>query len=271
MTGSGDRSDLLEAFGRAVNEYERLTEATDLPRRTEKLSDLLVTGMLVKLLRLAGAALALARAGYARDGAPIVRTLLLVYVNMRFLATFQPRDEAAAAYVMHSERTLGQLKTLVLRDDESGGFPTRTAEEWSAAASEVDGQMQRIKREGIRVMRKFRPPGPDGRARPILDQSWTGMSERDLFEYVGDQDGYRFYALHSNDLHANVTGLDDVFAELAAGQVSFESFDVQDASRLIVLAAKYVLLAMQTFNMYHEIGIDSEIDSISAQFERALR
>jgi hypothetical protein len=226
--------------------------------------------MVVKVLRLAGAALALARAGHARDGAPIVRTLLLVVVNMRFLATFEPREEAAAAYVLHSERTLGQLKTLVVRDDESGGFPSRTADEWTAAAAGLDAQMQRIRDEGIPVMQKFRPPGPDGRARPILDQSWTGMSEKDLFEYVGDKDGYRFYALHSNELHANVTGLDDVFAELAAGSASFRTFDEQDTSRLIVLAAKYALLAMQTFDAYHKVGLEKAIDEISDSFVALL-
>jgi hypothetical protein len=261
---------VLDALDKALRKYEGMVP-NELAHYTTSLAGLLVTGMLVKTLRLAGAVVALGRGGYGREGAAIVRTLLTVVVNMRFLATFAHPDEAAAAYVFHTQRTNAQLKSHVVRDEsEGGGFPTMSEGEWAAASSDIDAQMERIKGEKIPVMQKFRPPGRDGRPRAPRDDTWTGMSDKELFDYIGERDGYRFYALHSNELHANVTGLGDVFTEVASGRVSFSTRDDADAARLVVLSAKYVQSAMRTFDRYQQLDRSTEIESISDGFLAAI-
>jgi hypothetical protein len=127
---------LFDAFDRFLQANIALLNDAKLPHPADSLADLLVGGLLAKLLRLADALLALGRGGQARESGPTLRTLLTTYVNLRFLATYERPDEAAAAYVVHSKRTLSELKKHVVREDKPDeGFPTMTEEAWAASSA----------------------------------------------------------------------------------------------------------------------------------------
>lgn len=262
---------LFDAFDHFLQQHVALLNAAKLPHPASSLADLLVGGLLAKFLRLADALLALARGGQGRESGPTIRTLLTTYVNLRFLATYPRPDEAAAAYVMHSQRTLAELKRHVVRDDKPGeAFPTMSEESWAASSASFDEQRDRIKREQIAVMARFRPLDRRGRPQEPLEWSWTGMTDKELFDHVGEADGYRFYAFHSNEVHANVSGVGDVFTELSAGGVDFIDFDDTLVGGSLTLGAKYVVLAMKVFDDYHHLGQSKAIDSIADEFLAAV-
>lgn len=262
---------LFHAFDHFLERCVRLLNAGQLPHPANSLSDLLVGGLLAKLLRLADAMLALARGGQGRESGPTLRTLLTVYVNLRFLATCEPRDEAAAAYVVHSERTLRDLKRQVVREDQPGeAFPTMSEEDWAASRAALDAQMDRIRRDGIAIMKKFRPLDAKGRPQEPLDWTWTGMTDKELFEHVGQADGYRFYGFHSNEIHGNVSGIGDVLTELSEGAVDFTNFDDPIIGGSLTLAAKYVVLGMEAFDAYHGLHQGAAIAAICDEHSEAV-
>ncbi|MDQ2913628.1 MAG: DUF5677 domain-containing protein [Chloroflexota bacterium] len=264
--------EFFDAFDHLLERYVGHLNSARLPHPADSLADLLVNGLLAKLLRLADALLALVRGGQGRESGPTVRTLLTIYVNFRFLATHPRRNEAAAAYVMHAERTLADLKLRVVREDKPGeAFPTMSEEAWERSRKPLDEQHERIRAEGIPVMKKFRPPDAKGRPQDPLEWSWTGMTDKELFDHVGESDGYRFYAFHSNEVHGNVSGVGDIFTELSQGRLDFSNFDDTLVGGSLILAAKYLLLAMTAFDEYHELGQGAALNAISDQFLEVVR
>lgn len=264
--------ELFDAFDQFLARYVRLLEDAGIPRSGNgPLSDLLVDGLLVKLLRLADALGALARGGQGRESGATVRTLLTIYVNLKFLATYEPRDEASAAYVVHSEQTHADLKRRVVREDREGeAFPTMTAEAWESAREALDEQRDRIEREQIPIMKKFRPPDAKGKPQEPLLRSWTGMNDRELFDYVGEADAYRFYGFHSDELHGNVGGVGDVFTEITRQEPELKTFDDSQVGGSLTLGAKYVVLAMDTIDGFYKLGKADLIEAISQGFLEAL-
>jgi hypothetical protein len=260
--------ELFDGFDHFLERHVRLLADAGIPRSGNgPLADLLVDGLVVKLLRLADALGALARGGQGRESGPTARTLLTIYVNLKFLATYEPRDEAAAAYVVHAEQTLADLKTRVVREDKAGeAFPIMTEEGWDSDRRALDAQRERIEREKIPIMKKFRPPDARGKPQEPLLRSWTGMSDKELFDHVAETDGYRFYGFHSNELHGNVSGVGDVFTEITRRQPEIRNFDDSQVGGSLTLGAKYVILAMETIDGYHKLGKADLIEAISQEF-----
>jgi hypothetical protein len=267
-----EEAKVFDAFDRFLERYVDELNAAAIPHPSSTLSALLIGGLLAKELRLADAILALARAGRGRESGSLVRTMLTVFVNLRFLATYEDREAAAAAYVLHLDVTQKRLKRHVVRQDRpEDAFPVLSARDWAKLEQQVNEQRARIRRERIRVMKRFRPRDRAGKPQKLVPDSWTGMTDRELFDHVGQEDGYRFYSFYSNELHANVSGLGNIFSELSAGGIDFVRFDDALAIGPLIIAAKYSVLAMETFDAFHQLDRAKAIETISDDFTVALR
>lgn len=115
------------------------------------------------------------------------------------------------------------MRRHIVREEAEGEiFSRMTEEQWAELQAEANADEGRIaesmRERGIAEMLPFRVRrGKNGRPLPPRDDTWTGMPDEELFEYVREQDLYRFYAMFSNDLHANAGGLGALLREVNRG------------------------------------------------------
>lgn len=109
------------------------------------LSEMAAKVLVAKILRIAAAVGALCRGRHGEETGPLLRTLLLAYVNLKFISMHENREGAAMRYSRHIWHARGRLKDHLVRPDVEGeAFPVQDPDAWDADEAELAEQWRQI-------------------------------------------------------------------------------------------------------------------------------
>ncbi len=223
-----------------------------------------------KVLRLADAVRSLCLGGHGRECGGPLRSQLQAFANLKFIHRYEQPEAAAARFISYTRDVRQRMKPHIVREPrESEVFSTMTEEEWDQLETEAKADEQRIaeamKERKIEEMKPFRIRlGKDDKPLPPVD-SWTGMTDAELFEYVKEQDLYRFYVLFSNEIHANAGGLGSLLREVNQGVANIN--DREDVLTSVGLASRSALRTVEFYSEHFGLGIDAEVTEIWKRWE----
>lgn len=175
----------------------------------------------------------------------------------------------------HIRHVRGQLEDHLVRPDIAGeGFPVQTAEAWAADEKAISTDWEQIEKyvseNGIVELVRQRPPDKTGKRPKLLEWSWTGMSEKELFGAIDDADAYRWYMWFSNEVHSNVVGIGDLITQINDGRTDIND-EVDFARGPLALAGKYTVLALEAYDQLLSLGMAEAIELASDTFSAAIR
>jgi hypothetical protein len=267
--------DLLDAFEGFVSELVRLLNSARATTPLGAASEIVVSALVVKILRLADSVLGLCRARHGNETGIVLRTLLLAFANLRLVAMHPNREGAALRFMRHLRYARTHLEADLVRPDVEGeGFPVQAPDAWASDEAKLNQQWEEIdawaRENNVVEITPARPPDRRGRTRPPLPWSWSGMSEAELFVAVGDLDAYRFYAWFSNEVHSNVVGLGELFGSLDQGRVDLND-EVDFVRGPVAMAAKYLVRSLELYDEVQGMQIAEAIAAASDAFSARLR
>jgi hypothetical protein len=267
-------AELLDAFDHFVTELVRLLNEAKVATPPGAVTEIVAGALIVKILRLGDSVLGLCRARHGNETGLVLRTLLLAFANMKFIARHPNREGAALRFMRHLRYVRTHLEEELVRPDVEGeGFPVQAPEAWASDEAELDRQWQQIDAwapaNNVIEIAPARPPDRKGQRRPPLPWSWTGLSEGELFTAVEEPDAYRFYAWFSNEVHSNVVGLGELFTAINKGRVDLN--DETDFLRgPLAMAAKYLIRSLELYEEIQGLQIANAIAEASDAFSGAL-
>jgi Family of unknown function (DUF5677) len=269
-----DELEVARAFERFLGQIVDTLNGANVPAQPERIGEIVVGVLYSKLLRLADTVLALCHGQHGDDVDPTLRTLLLAYANLKFVCVHDA-DAAGILFMRHLRFVRDQLRPQLLRPDVEGeAFPVVDPDVWAEGDADLVDQWSRIdawaQREGVVAMEKHRPPGKDGKPRNPLAWSWTGMTDAELFRELGDQDALRYYQWFSNEVHGNVAGVGELFAQVNQGRIPLATPGAP-ATGPLVLAAKYVVLGTELYDRQLALGLAVAIERASDEFAAMLQ
>jgi hypothetical protein len=254
-------AELVAAFERFINEILDLLGGGGAPYPPSTPGQIVTGALMGKILRLADATLALARTHHPNDTGPTLRTMLNLYVNLKFICKHASPDAAAMRFMSHIEHLRKRMEKDVVRPDRANeGFPVMSTEAWEEDEAVVRRHLELIEEwgrdNGVKAMPLLgQPKKPKKKNRNTPPTSWSGLSDAALFGKVGEKDAYRLYAFFSNEIHGNIAGIGEVVTSLNAGSVA-----IADVGEPIVaplaLASKYVILSVDLYKDYLGLKID---------------
>ncbi len=101
---------LVAAFDRFTDKILGLLENAGVPFPPSTPGQIAAGALLGKILRLADASLALARSHHPNDTGPTLRAILNLYVNLKFISTYESPDAAGMRFMRHLFDSRAQLR-----------------------------------------------------------------------------------------------------------------------------------------------------------------
>ncbi len=274
MTLKSD-AEIIRAFEVFLGELLDVLRSANVRTPPERLQDIVGAALLSKVLRLSDAVHALCVGRHGHDTGLLLRTLILAYANLKFIATHPNPEGAALRFMSHIRHVRGQLEDHLVRPEIAReGFPVRTAEAWAEDEKDLAADWERIAKyvseNGIVELVPERPPDKSGKRPKPLDWSWTGMSEKELFAAIDDVDSYHWYVWFSNEVHSNVVGIGELITQINEGRIDIN--DEADFARgPLALAGKYTVLALEAYDAMLSLGMAEAIERASDTFSAAIR
>lgn len=274
VTAKSDE-EIIRAFETFLSELLDVLRGAHVRTPPERLHEIVGGALLSRVLRLSDAVHALCAGRHGHDTGLLLRTLILAYANLKFIATHPNLEGAALRFMSHIRHVRGQLESHLVRPDVSGeGFPVQSAEAWAADEKEIAADWERIEKyaraNSIVELVQQRPLDKSGRRPKPIEWSWTGMSERELMGAIDDVDAYRWYVWFSNEVHSNVVGIGDLITQINDGRI-----DINDAVNFargpLALAGKYTVLALEAYDRMLSLGMADAIERVSDTFSAAIR
>lgn len=263
----------LSAYQAFLDELVAALASAETPHPQAAPSHTVLYAITLKVLRLADSLRGLLLARHGRETGSNVRSLLQAYVNLKFITTNANAEGAAIRFQMHLDRVRANLKPHLIREDKpSDGFPVMTETQWEederVNATRRAELVEWMDEHAVTEMAPFRP-GTDTRGEPLKprDDTWTGMSDRELFELCGEADAWRYYVLFSDESHTNVGGIGSLMNEVNQGVANLND---EDGEQSLWLAAKYAYLSVLMLDGHFRLGIRDEVQAAFDRFARVL-
>ncbi|HZP97660.1 MAG TPA: DUF5677 domain-containing protein [Candidatus Limnocylindria bacterium] len=274
MTGKSD-DEIIRAFAVFFEGMLAALRSAKARVPPERLQEIVAGALLSKVLRLGDAVHALCVGRHGNDTGLLLRTELLAYANLKFIAAHTNPEGAALRFMSHIRHVRGQIEPHLVRPDVEGeGFPVQTPEAWAEDEKELGERWDRIGQyvadNSIVELVPERPVDANGKRPKPLDWSWSGLSECELFAAIGDLDAYRYYAWFSNEVHSNVVGIGDLISQINEGRIDIN--DERDFTRgPPTMAAKYIVLSLEAYDALLKLGIAAKIEQTSDAFSAVIR
>lgn len=263
----------LSAYEALLDELVAALEGAEQPHPQAAPSHTVLFAITLKVLRLADSLRGLLLTRHGRETGPNLRSLLQAYVNLKFITTNANAEGAAIRFQMHLDYVRQNLKLHLVREDRpSDGFPVITAAQWEEDERENAQRradlMAWMDEHQVSEMAPFRP-GADkkGAPRKPRDDTWTGMSDRELFELCGEADAWRYYVLFSDESHTNVGGIGSLMNEVNHGVANLGDDEGEQA---LWLAAKYAYLSVLMLDGHFNLGVTDAVEGAFEGFEKIL-
>jgi hypothetical protein len=262
---------LIAVYERYMDRVTEILRSAKLPDPTAMPSNVILTALLLKILRLADSMRGMVSTGHARDAYPLLRTMEQAFVNLKFICLQPDKEAASVAYFNHGEEVRRRMKRHLVRAEVAGEtFPRWTPEAWAEFDAQVKANTERIaesmRERNITPMKRFRI-GVDGhRITKLREDTWTGMTDEEMFALIGEKDAYRFYALFSNDIHVNVGGLGSLLEEVNRGAAN-----VNDDEGVVIAFGEAGRILHKSFLVYDKcFGTDlaERVMAVWQDFER---
>lgn len=267
--------EIIRAYEAFLAEMLTILRSARVRTPPQRLQEIVAGALIAKILRLSDGVLALCLGRHGTETGLLLRTLVLAYANLKFLTKHPNPEGTALRFMSHIRHVRGQLEPHLVRPDVPGeGFPVQSPEAWADDEKDLDDRWERIAKyvqdEAVIELVPERPVDKSGKRPKPLEWSWTGMSERELFEAINDLDAYRWYVWFSNEVHSNVVGVGDLITQINAGRIDLN--DERDFTRgPLVLAAKYTVLSLEAYDELLHLGIADAIERASDAFSEAIR
>jgi hypothetical protein len=276
MTATSVDEQLVAAFNEFIDGVLTLLENAKIPSPPSTPAQIATGALLGKILRLADATMALAGGHHPNDTGPTLRAILNLYVNLKFICTYESPDAASIRFMRRLFDARAQLRRSVLRPDiPTEGFPVMTRRQWEKDEADLRDQWKQVEKwardNDVTEMKSLAKTQPWWKfwkkKRP--SNSWSGLSDAALFTRVGEKDAYRFYSFFSNEIHGNIAGIGDVVTALNAGRI--EIADAGPIAGPLALASKYVILSVGYYRDYLSLPIDDpSLQRLADTFAAAL-
>ena len=219
--------------------------------------DFVAFAVFLRLHRLAQSVQSLARAGYVREAQAIARGMVSACADLVFILEADT-NARALGYALFSRRQRRRKGTAY---KEIGLL--KDYDHWDAQKTqEEDKLLAFYKANG------YEPEPKIGRR----EDTWTGLSDRDLIERVGLAYWYKaFYIPFSDIAHANVMGANSEFEQLRKGRIQFGPlFDPFDLSEVLTASGLILPVAMLSLNKHFKLRRTNQIRSARKKFMNVL-
>lgn len=258
----------LSAYEAFLDELVGALEGAEKPHPQAAPSHTVLFAITLKVLRLADSLRGLLLTRHGRETGPNLRSVLQAYVNLKFITTDANAEGAAIRFQMHLDRVRQNLKFHLVREDKSSdGFPVITETQWEedelVNAQRRSELLEWMGDHNVTELAPFRP-GTDKKGAPLnpREDTWTGMSDRELFEFCGETDAWRYYVLFSDESHTNVGGIGNLMNEVNQGVANLGD---EEGEQSLWLGAKYAYLSVLMLDRHFGLGIG---DAVEAAFDR---
>lgn len=252
-----DQADLLAAHHSFLRGMAGLAAHAYPQARSNVPGDFVAFAVFLRLHRLAQSIQSLARAGYVREAQAIARGMVSACADLVFILEADT-NARALAYALFSRRQRRRKGTAY---KEIGLL--RDYDRWDAQKTqEEDKLLASYRANGYEPASKL-----GGR-----DDTWTGLSDRDLIDRVGLGYWYKaFYIPFSDIAHANVMGANSEFEQLRKGRIQFGPlFDPFDLSEVLTATGLILPVALLAVNKHFKLRRTNQIRAARKKFMNVI-